>query len=190
MSNNFFDDLLENRKHRKEFVEKLMFSSEYIDWLESFTNEKGSFSTNSFLDGEGDLTNQDKANVQDIQILFEETQEYCDENYLMPTKTDYGSFYSIQHNGVGYFIGFDSSQGASFYCTRLDEPEEDALEFKYIISGVKLPKTVRDEYRLEELSELMEKLFDEGVSIGAITNTTENTLNKIKIKSDKSIKTN
>ena len=187
MVNDFFEKLMESRKHKKEFVEKMSYSTEYIDWLESFTEKHGSFSTDSFLYGD-ELSEEEKVNVQDVQILYEEIQDYCDSNYIVPTIADFGAFYSIKHNGIGYFIGIDTGQGTSFYCTRLDEPEEDALEFKHVMSSVKLPKTIRDEYLLEELSELIECLYDKGVSVQAISETTENAIQKVKTKSDDDIK--
>ncbi len=182
MTNDWFEDYIKRQKEREEFKKSIAYSTEYIDWLDSFTKEHGSFSTDSFLYEPEKITDEERKKVDLIEALYELTDEYADENYIMPTKTDYGAFYSIKHNGVGYFIGFDAGQGTSFYCTRLEEPEEDALEYKHLMSGVKLPSTIIIDQKLEELSELIERLDREQVPLEAINQKTDATIQKIRTK--------
>ena len=178
---NFIEKMRASRKHKEEFIDQMTYTTDYIDWLERFTAEHGSFSTDSFL-YDDTLSEEDRVNVSDVQLLYEEVERYCEDNFLVPTKVDYGVFYSIKHNGVGYFIGVDVGQGTSFYCTRLDEPEKDALEYKHLMSGVKLPKTVRIEHRLEELADLIEQLSNDDVPEEAIHQTADAALQKIRVR--------
>lgn len=188
MVNDMISKMMKEKKHKKEFADRLTNSTEYMDWLRKFTEKRGSFSTDSFLYDQEDLTEDDLVNVQDVQLLFEEILDYSDENYIDPVKIDYGAYYSIKDGDVGYYIGYNAGQGTSFYCLRLDEPEEDALDIKHVRSGVKLPKTAYDEYLLEELEDIMEKLYDDGVSLNAIKTVTNSTLDRLKAKSDQSIR--
>ena len=181
----FKEDFLSTyeKKMRKKrfFRDELTYSTKYIDWLESFTEKNGSFSTDTFLYHPEKITETDAKNVENIETLFEAIQEYSDDNYIFPTKVDYGCFYSIQHNGVGYFIGVDYGQGTSFYCVRLDEPEEDALEYKHVMSTVKLPRTIQIDDKLDKLSSLLETLEEE-IPLEILSSSVENTFKKIKSK--------
>lgn len=176
---------LEQLKEKRKFKEELSMCTSYMDWLDNFTKKHGSFSTNSVLCKEDEITKEEMRNINNLEGLYEVIDEYATGNYIDPTKCYDGNFYSIQHNGVGYFIGIDYEQENSFYCTRLEEPEENSLEYKSIMSGVKLPKTILSEYKLEELSNLIEQLYTDGVGLNAITSTAENTIQKIKLKTNK-----
>ena len=185
MKKDFITELKRKQEHQKEFVEKMTYSTEYMDWLEAFTAKKGSFSTDSFLYDREGLTDKDMEYVEDIQILFEEISGYCEENYIEPKPHDYGVYYSIKNNDVGYHIGFDRGQGACFYCERLAEVEEDALDFKHVRSGVKLPQTVHADFELERLSDLIEELYEAGIPINAISKVTDKTIESLKENNSK-----
>lgn len=170
----------ENHKKKKEFKNNLHLSTEYIDWLEEFTNEYECFATDSFLYEEDKLTNEEKNKVYLLEALYEVIADFADNNFINPEKTDFELFYNIEHNGIGYKIGFNYGQGASFYCLRLEEPKKDAIEYESLMSGVKLPRTVRAEEKLEDLKELIEKLIEEDVPEEAIHQATDTVLQKVK----------
>ena len=170
----------EKFRKKEEFKNNLHLSTEYIDWLEEFTNEYECFATDSFLYEEDKLTEDEKNKVFLLEALFEVISDFADNNYINPEKTDYELFYNIEHNGIGYKIGFNYGQGASFYCLRLEEPNKDAIEYESLMSGVKLPRTVKAEEKLEGLKELLEKLIEEDVPVEAIHQATDTVLQKVK----------
>ena len=179
--NDFVGRMKKREKARQDFRESLSYSTDYIDWLEQFTASHGSFSTETFsFDGEL-LTPEDKFNIGCLEALFEEIYDYAEDNYIPLKESNFGAFYSIQHNGVGYSIGVDYGQGCQFYCERLVEPDSDALEYKHIMSSVKLPKTLCWDSQLDVLVELMERLGDE-IPVDAIEKVTNKTLIKMKRK--------
>ena len=188
MHNDMISKMMREKKHKKEFVDRLRKTTDYMDWLKAFTEKRDAFSTDSFIYDQEDLTEEDLVNVHDIQLLFEEVMDYSDDNYIAPIKIDYGAYYSIKDGDVGYYLGYNAGQGTSFYCLRLDEPEEHALDIKHVRSGVKLPKTVQDEYLLEELEDIMVRLYEDGVSLNAIKTVTNSTLDRLKAKADESIR--
>ena len=177
MANEFIEKMLEKVKKRNEFRENIMYSTEYIDWLDEFSKKQGAFSNDT-----KDVSEEDKENVEKIELLVEIVSEYAETNYIEPTYVDYGAYYSIQHNGVGYNIGVDTGQGTSFYCVRLEKPIEGSLEFKHVMSTVKLPKTLLIEDKLDQLASLIEKISSQDVPLSAIQQTTEETVQKIKVK--------
>lgn len=169
-------------KEKKEFKNNLHFSTEYMDWLENFTNDHNVFSTDSFIYEPDSISEEDQLNVCFLEALFEEINDYSDENFINPYNTNYGQYYSIKHNGIGYDIEVDFGQGTCFYCNRLEEPRNNSLDYKHIMSSVKLPSTIRAEYKLEELTKYIEKLIEEDVPVEAIQRTTEDAIQKVKVK--------
>lgn len=180
--NDFIGRMKQKEENKKNFRESLSYSFDYIDWLEQFTSKYGSFSTDTFLyDGEL-LTEQDKDNVSHLEEFFEDIYDYAQANYISPENITYGSFYKIQYRGIGYSIGIDYGQGCCFYCERFDNPGEDALDYKRVMSSVKLPNTIMWDSMLDELVTLIEKLDEEEVPIDAIESVTNHTIQKIKTR--------
>ncbi len=179
----YFEQLEEKRKIKEEFKEKLAYSTEYIDWLDKFLDDHGSFSTNTFKYHTSEqISDEDRERVDLLEAFFEATAEYCDDNYISPIKTSFGGYYSLSYNGNGYYLGVDTGQGTSFYCAKLKEPEKNSLEYKHIMSGVKLPRTIQIDHKLERLVELIEELDQEDVPVEAIHQKTDTALQKIRVK--------
>lgn len=168
-------------EEKKEFKKALPYSLNYIEWLEEFTARYGHFSTDSFLYDFDLLSDKDKSNVGHLETLFEEIYDYAEENYIDHHKLPYGIFYSIKHNGVGYYIGVDYGQGCDFFCERLDKPDQDAIEYEHIMSSVKLPNAIFWDVKLDELVEVIERLSEE-VPVEAIEKTAQDTIEKLKVK--------
>lgn len=184
MMNDVIEQLIADMKKKEEFRDNITYSTDYIDWLEQFTAKNGSFANDSFLYDSKDLTEEDMKRVDEIELFFEVIHDYAEANFIYPKKVDFGAYYSIQHNGIGYNIGMDHGQGGSFYCTRLEKPVEGSLEFKHVMSSVKLPETILAEFQLEQLVALIEKLNSESVPITAIQQTVEHTIQKIKKRNE------
>lgn len=182
MLDNHIARLMVEQKEKEAFSQSITFSNEYMDWLDSCTQYLTSVSTDSFQYVEDKVSKKDVRNAKSIQYLFEEIRTYCDGNYIEPKKTDYGLYYSIKNNDIGYHVGFDTGQGTSFYCTRLEEPDEDALDFKHVRSGVKLQKTLYDEFLLEDLSNLIKELHAAGVPTTAIRKATDKTITSLEVE--------
>ena len=88
--------------------------------------------------------------------------------------------YSIEHNGIGYDIGVNYGQGTFFYCKRQEKPRKNSLEYKQLMSTVKLPSTVQAEFELEELKQYLEKLIEADVPVEAIRRATDTVIQKVK----------
>ncbi len=183
---NFIKKMKEQDKKNEEFRNSLAYSTDYIDWLEQFTLRFSSFSTDSFLYNDRFLTDEEKENIYHLEHFFEEIYAYAEDNYLPYQENAYGISFPIQHNGVGYSIGIDYGQGCTFYCERLDMPLEDSIEYKYIMSSVKLPNTLFLDSKFDELIQVVEGLIESGVSVDMIEKVLNQKLKELrKVQSEK-----
>jgi len=176
MLNDHISRLIKEKQDKDRFSKSLKSSNDYMEWIEKYTQSHNSISTDSFLYQAETTPKRDLTNAKAVQFLFEEISDYCSDNYIEPKKEEYGIYYSILNNNIGYHVGYDRGQGASFYCTRLENPEEDALDFKYVQSGEKLPETIYYEYLLQDLSNLVKELQSAGVPEIAIRKTVDSSI--------------
>ena len=183
MERSILEKMMEKAKQKIDFRDSLRANTDYIDWLVNFTNMGGGFDT-SVLTYDGSKFNGiDKKNIENIETLYEVINEFAEKNYLVPHLVEFGNYYSIKYNDIGFYVGVDFGQGTSFYCTRLDEVEEDAIDYKVLVHNTKLPETERKEKRLEELSLTIDRLFEEdGLPVSLIEETAVNAIQKIKDK--------
>lgn len=172
--------IFERNQKKKMFFETLLYSTDYIDWLGDFTHHVSSFTSDC---EDESISLEDQRKIENLEFFFEAIQEYASENYIYPHLIDNGEYYAIQYHGVGYHVGIDYGQGSYFYCTRVSKVEEDALEFKHLMSSVKLPQTLLFECKLEELQNMICRMHEEdSVPLEAIRFSVEDTIQKIKNK--------
>ena len=174
-------EMMARAKKKIDFRDNLRVSDDYINWLEKFTSKNGGFDTLVLTYNADKYSEFDRENIENLETLYEVISEFAEKNYKVPVDTDLGNFYSIRHNDNGFYIGADWGQGVSFYCTRLDEVEEGALNYDDIVHNGKLPETMKKEQRLEELSLMIDKLFNEdNIPLEVIENKTNEAFQKIK----------
>ena len=124
---------------------------------------------------------EERENIEQIETLYEVICDFAKTNYLTPVEVEFGNYFPIKHNDNYFYVGADCGQGASFYCTRLVEPEEDVLDYNEVVHNTKMPETIQKERRLEELSRIIDSLFnDDKLPIEVIENKTNEAFQKIK----------
>jgi hypothetical protein len=175
------EKMMKKAKAKVDFRDELRESDRYIKWLEKFTAKNGGFDTLALTYNADKYSEYDRKNIENIETLYEVITEFAEKNYITPISTDLGNFYSIRHNDNGFYIGSDWGQGVSFYCTRLDEVEDNALNYDDVVHNGKLPETMKKEQRLEELTLMIDKLFNEdNIPIKVIEDKTNEAFQKIK----------
>ena len=137
---------LEKEKILKKRKEKILESEEYLDWLEEYTEIKEKFTSDDSND----------ENVQSLEALYLLVEEYAEENYIFPSKTSFGNYYTVKYNGINYNIGYMAGQGIFFYCERTTE--ENLLDFKDILKGKKQPRAELIKLKLNKLTLLVSEL--------------------------------
>lgn len=175
---------VENRNEQEKinnYKKKQMFSNTtYLKWLENFTIEYPSFSDNDWLYFPEKLSKEDKEKVENLYLLYEGIELYAEKNYIYPTKCDFGNYYNIKLDNIGYEIGILSGQGTLFFCKRtLINKDIKYIDFNDIINDKKSNKTDMTTYQLKDLSNKVLKLYKKGIPLDAIIDTINDTLNNI-----------
>lgn len=174
---------------RKNKMQEIISSNEYILWLEKFTEKYSGFSDDSFSDKDKKITSIDLENSRNLSLLYEGISNYAKENYVY-AKSDlkFGDYYVIKYNNIGYKIGAMSGQGTFFFCERTNEITDDFIDFNDIILNKKQKNTDYYNKRLLQLSSIISYYYEQGVPLQAIEKTIDDTLWQIKDNQDKSSK--
>ena len=175
------EKMMARAKAKVDFRDNLRVSDDYINWLEKFTVKNGGFSTMVLTYNANKYNDTDRENIENIETLYEVISEFAEKNYISPVEVELGNYFPVKHGDNCFYIGADFGQGTSFYCTRLDEVEEDALNYKDVVQNIKLPATMRKEQSLEELSLMIDRLFNEDkIPVSVIEEKTNEAFQKIK----------
>ena len=181
MDRKILESMMKKAKAKVAFRDELRESDRYIKWLEKFTAKNGGFDTLLLTYNGDNYTEEEKENIEQIETLYEVICDYAQTNYLTPTPVEFGNYFSIKHGDNYFYVGADYGQGASFYCTRLVEEDENALDYKEVVHNTKLPETIEKERRLEELSRIIDRLFNEdNVPVEVIESKANEAFQKIK----------
>lgn len=166
-------------------IQEMFANSEYIDWLSRFTLENQNFSDDMWLYFPEKISKEDGSRVDDLCLMYEGIDKYASENYIFPYHCDFGNFYKIKFNDVGFEIGTLSGQGTIFFCSRVSiEDEKEFIDFNDIINNKKSDNVTTIENSLNELSEHVISLSNNGVPLEAITNTLNSTLSKLHLEKE------
>lgn len=173
--NNYFENIL---NQRKESI-KMSSNDDYIIWLENFTSKYSKFSDDDWLYCPEKISEIDQNNVKKLNLFFDGIETYASKNYIYPTPNEWGSFYSIKYNDVGYNIGLAVGQGVIFYCERT-QVIDGYLDFMDIINDKKQKNSDSIRNELDKLSQSIKNLINNGIPIPAIIDTFESNINEAK----------
>lgn len=170
------DDVAKNEK-----INRILNDEEYINWLANFTLDVPKF----YCDSWG-CSNQVIHNIQDISILYEIIQNFANENYIEPTLTACGNYYSLKHNNAGYNIGVMKGPETIYYCTRVKNAE-NYIYFKDIQNNTKTSTALIVDTKTEELTKLINDMVESNISDQVILEVTKKSLQKV-LKNKKNLK--
>lgn len=180
----FWEKLEEREKQKKEMIEK----TDYIKWLEAFTKEHPSFSDDTWLYKQDEISKEDYENVCKISTFFSAIERFADRNYISGTPYDYGESYCIEYNGKVYEIGTVVGQGAVSFCNTEDiNKEAIVINFKELATPFAITKirTESIEKQLKKIDELFNTLVKDeklNIPIEAIIARTDKVLTELKKK--------
>lgn len=174
-SDNYFENILNQKKETR----KVTSNDDYILWLEIFTNKYPKFSDDDWLYCPEKISEIDQNNVAKLNLFFDGIETYASKNYIYPTPNEWGNFYSIKYNNVGYSIGSAVGQGATFYCERT-QVIGDHIDFIDIINDKKQKNSDSIRNELDKLSQSIKNLINNGIPIPAIIDTFESNINEAK----------
>lgn len=172
------EDYKKQQEEKKQIVKWMIESDEYISWLERWTVQYSQFCDDDWLYCPNDISKEDKEKVDIFYLLFNLIDEYAGRNFISNNPCDFGCYYLIKNNNVGYQIGMMAGQGVIHFCKRVEVVDE-CIDFKDIQVNKKLENVILIEGNLEKLACLITVIAEDNTPLDAIVSTTENTVKKI-----------
>lgn len=137
---------IEKEKKLKKRKERILENEEYMNWLEKYTESKHKFTYDDSRD----------ENVESLEALYLVIEEYAEENYVFPSETTFGSYYTVKYGDINYNIGYMAGQEVFFYCERTND--DNILDFEDILEGKKNPRAELIKLKLKELNLIINEL--------------------------------
>ena len=118
---------------RDQIEEEIMSNDNYLNWLEGFTRTRLEFQSDSYY---LEYSPSDQVGVNQLGYLYRGVNKYARGNGVYPVLDKNGSFYSLEHNGVGFEIGTRVCNGiTSYYCKRTNRVLENFISSADILSS-------------------------------------------------------
>jgi len=181
----FIDNFKKSERIKQNKIKLILEHDDYISWLKTFTMKYPDFSDDEWLYFPSEISKNDNENVNDLNLLYEVVENYANKNYIEPTLCDFGNYYSIKHNNIGYDIGILISQGTLFFCRRCDE-DKYFIEFRDIQTNKVQPHTNLINQKLEELTSLINNMIEDDIPAEVISTHTKKVLQKVQKSSNNS----
>lgn len=173
-------DYIAERNKKKEIMNDIMHGTKYIKWLIQFTKAKEGFSSEDWLYFPEELSDYDRKNVELLGLFYHGIEKYADQNYIYPIPCDFGYYYNIKINKIGFEIGVLVGQGTVFFCNKTPiKKDKSYINFKDIMIGKRQENAEQIDISLEALSKMIENIYNNGVPIEAINDTYNKTINDI-----------
>lgn len=177
-------EYVEKENDRKIKMQQMLSNKEYLNWLENFTIEHKNFFNTDWLYFPEKISDSDRINVENLDLLYNEIERYASENYIYPVHDEFGNLYKIKLNNIGYEIEKLDFQGTTlFFCNRVQiKNDYEFIDFNDIINNNKKDNTNNIKDSLKKLSNIVVSLYESGVPLEAISITLDNTLNEINVQ--------
>lgn len=181
----YFEEYHAKEAQRNNRMKELLSNVNYLKWLETFTKEYSVFSDNDWLYRQDEISNDDKQNVECLELLYMGIEQYASKNYIYPTNSRFGNFYKIKLDSISYEIGILTGQGTQFFCRRVENiDEQEFIDFSDIIHNKKSIHRDAIKNNLNNLSHMIVSLYESGVPLEAIENELKYTLGTIKAQKE------
>ena len=177
--NRFIQDENEKRLKQEEIIKEIFSNNNYVEWINSFTDEKGGFTDNDWLYFPDKLNKNDLDNVDKLYLFYEGIERYTTKNFIYPIPCEFGCFYRIKINGIGYEVGMMSGQGTLFFVRRVPMNSDYFIDINDIINDKKQDNTESIMSDLDYLSNTIKNLYKRGVPFEAISKTINMTMREI-----------
>ena len=187
--NNWLQEYIEKQNIKNNEIKKMMSSSDYINWLTNFTIDKDAFSDNDWLYNSSTIKKEDLDNIEKLYLFYEGIDKYARNNYIYPIPCEYGNFYKIKWNEIGFEIGVLMGQGTLFFCRKLLVKENhEFIDYNDIILNKKQKQVEYIESCLNSISDMILTAYKNGVPADAIKTTLDNTIQEINSKEEENNK--
>lgn len=115
-------------------INNMMSNTEYLEWLDQFTIDKEEFADDDWLYHPEQINDYDKEKVKDLSLFYFGIQDYAIGNQINPTDCEFGNYYRVKLNELGFEIGILIGQGTIFFCKKVSiDEEKEFIDFNDII---------------------------------------------------------
>ena len=164
---------IEEQKSEDEKIKRIMSNTDYIEWLEKFTEDKESFADIEYKYCSEQLKEIDQKNIEDLYLFYAGIERYASNNHIVPKYFDFGEFYKIKYNNFYFKIGIAYGQGNSIFCHKVTGKNlKGFINFNSILTN--------DSDSLNKLSNLVIAMLKSGIPTEDIINTVNTTVNNNK----------
>lgn len=186
----FIMDYIEGLKVSEAKRKEMFSNTNYVKWLESFTIEHPGFSDDDWLYFPEKISQEDNEKVKNLHLFYEGIELYAKKNYIYPTECDFGGYYNIKLDNIGFEIGMLVGQGTLFFCKRTPLNKDlEYIDFNDIIADKKKDGVDVIIQQLNDLSNKVLELHKKGIPLEALIETLDTTLTGIKEKEKNPTKT-
>lgn len=177
----FIKDYIEGLRVSEAKRNEMFSNTNYIKWLEGFTTKYESFADDSWLYAPTELSHEENEKVANLHLLYEGIELYAKKNYIYPTECDFGGYYNIKLDNIGYEIGMLVGQGTLFFCKRTPLNKDlEYIDFNDIMTDKKKDGVDVITQQLKDLSNKVLELHKKGIPLTALIETLDTTLTGIK----------
>ena len=172
---------LEEDKNKLERKRKMIEKPDYINWLINFTKNINGFCNDNYLYCLNDISKENNNMVNDLGLFFEVIDKYARKNNIFPIPCEFGIYYNIYYNDIGFEIGVLRGQGVVSFCNKLNIiDKEKFINYNDILNNLEKNKIKHNNNKLEELSNIVINMYKSGIPLSLIINTFDNTIDDIK----------
>ena len=186
---NLFNESVSRNKDENLIIKDMMSNTAYIAWLIYFTQDKSSFSDEDLFYLKKDDPSKDY--LKHFDLFYKGIEKYAKDNYIYSEFAEYGSFYRIKYDDVGFEIGILREQGIEYFCKRISLNTGKFIDFRDILNRKKQDNVLYIREKLFVFEDMIKAFYMSGVPVEVLVETFNNVISDIKtmdIKSKKRIK--
>ena len=150
-----------------EKIEDLLTDSNFFAWLDIFTLEYEGFDDGRWKHCHNEITEEDKANIERINFLYEAIQRWAERNEVLPKKEGKAEFYEVNIGGIGYEIGTNAICGFAYFCNRV-KVERNFINFNDVFENKKLDNIKQKQEEWKKLERVVKSLNELGIPKHAV----------------------
>ena len=128
----------EQSSNRLEIEERITYdmknSSNYVDWICSYTGKVGGFTTNySDWSSPDSLSEVDIRNIKNLPLFYNVINDYAYELGEIPLNNDFGCHYLFKYNDIPFEIGVLAAGDVVFYIERLPYIPKECINYNDLL---------------------------------------------------------
>ena len=185
----FIKKYIEEEKIKNEKINDLMSNTNYLEWLDKFTQDKKEFYDDDWIYYPELIKDSDKENVEKLYLFYRGIDRYANQNHIYPLQCKFGNFYKIRLNEIGFEIGILIGQGTVHFVRRVaQENEHEFIDFNDVMTRKKQEKIDQINASLNSLSNMISTIYENGVPIESIVYTLEKSIKELVSKEEDKVK--